>query len=310
MYDLMRLGTNIKSLRNAYGETQEELGTAIFVEKNTISSYETGTREPKKDTLSAIARHFMVSVEELLYSDLSDIGKIKIDNFALWKNMNIVLPLVVSKAAMKNDHFVKAYSLHKNFYERMKQISLEDVDRIDAGIDHGIDVCFEEYMEAYEDETIEEAAANLIALWYLFLMMIKNTSTIMKEKPAALMQVVARDQKAKKIIENPNPTLEKDTQEALKDLDDPEFDEMMSELKITLKKSARWSDLADYYLALQYVWNLVDNDLTADYNRRVGFEMLKTLISVENMYAARYLKFAIGAMGLSSSRTVDDNKKD
>jgi len=122
------------------------------------------------------------------------------------------------------------------------------------------------------------------------------------------MQVAARDQKAKKIIENPNSTLEKDTQEVLKDLDDPEFEEMMSQLKITLKKSARWSDLADYYLALQYVWNLVDNDLTADYNRRVGFEMLKTLISVENMYAARYLKFAIGAMGLSSSRTVDDNK--
>ena len=300
MYDLKRLGANIKSLRNAYGETQEELGAAIFVEKNTISSYETGTREPKKDTLSAIARHFMVSVEELLYSDLSDIGKIEIDNSALWKNINIVLPLVVSKAAMKNDHFAKAYSLHKDFYDGMKQISLEGVD--------GIDVCFEEYMEAYEDETIEEAAANLIALWYLFLMMIKNTSTIMKEKPAALMQVAARDQKAKKIIENPNSTLEKDTQEVLKDLDDPEFEEMMSQLKITLKKSARWSDLADYYLALQYVWNLVDNDLTADYNRRVGFEMLKTLISVENMYAARYLKFAIGAMGLSSSRTVDDNK--
>ena len=80
MYDLKRLGANIKSLRNAYGETQEELGAAIFVEKNTISSYETGTREPKKDTLSAIARHFMVSLEELLYSDLSDIGKIEIDN--------------------------------------------------------------------------------------------------------------------------------------------------------------------------------------------------------------------------------------
>ena len=300
MYDLKRLGANIRSLRNAYGETQEELGAAIYVEKNTISSYETGTREPKKSTLSAIARHYMVSVEELLNSDLSDIGKIEIDNSALWKNIDIALPLVTSELAMKNEHFLKGYSIHKEFDEKMKQVSLDGIDRID--------VCFEEYMEACDDESIEEeTAANLIALWYLFLMMIKNTAVIMKDKPAALMQVAARDQKAKRIIENPNPDLEKDTEEVLRELDDPEFEEMMTQLKITLKRSTRWSDLADYYFALQYVWNLVDNDLSADFNRRVGAEMLNTLVSVENPYAAKFLKLSIDSMGLSSSRTVDDN---
>ena len=242
----------------------------------------------------------MVSVEELLNSDLSDIGKIEIDNSALWKNIDIALPLVTSELAMKNEHFLKGYSIHKEFDEKMKQVSLDGIDRID--------VCFEEYMEACDDESIEEeTAANLIALWYLFLMMIKNTAVIMKDKPAALMQVAARDQKAKRIIENPNPDLEKDTEEVLRELDDPEFEEMMTQLKITLKRSTRWSDLADYYFALQYVWNLVDNDLSADFNRRVGAEMLNTLVSVENPYAAKFLKLSIDSMGLSSSRTVDDN---
>lgn len=33
MSDLKKLGANIRSLRIAYGETQEQLGEAIFVEK-------------------------------------------------------------------------------------------------------------------------------------------------------------------------------------------------------------------------------------------------------------------------------------
>ncbi len=53
MYDLKRLGANIKSLRNAYGETQEELGAAIFVEKNTISSYGWLTDDEEARTYSA-----------------------------------------------------------------------------------------------------------------------------------------------------------------------------------------------------------------------------------------------------------------
>ena len=42
MTDLDKLGNNIRCLRIAYGETQEDLGWAIGVEKNTISYYEKG----------------------------------------------------------------------------------------------------------------------------------------------------------------------------------------------------------------------------------------------------------------------------
>ena len=50
MSDLKKMGANIRCLRMAYGETQEQLGEAIFVEKNTVSYYETGKREPNKET--------------------------------------------------------------------------------------------------------------------------------------------------------------------------------------------------------------------------------------------------------------------
>ena len=40
MGDLKKLGANIRSLRIAYGETQEQLGEAIYVEKNTVRNRE------------------------------------------------------------------------------------------------------------------------------------------------------------------------------------------------------------------------------------------------------------------------------
>lgn len=63
MGDLVRLGLNIRSLRKAYGETQEELGVALNVEKNTVSYYENGKREPNKDMIAEIAKHYDSGIE-------------------------------------------------------------------------------------------------------------------------------------------------------------------------------------------------------------------------------------------------------
>ena len=298
MGNLVRLGANIRALRKAYGETQEDLGAALNVEKNTVSYYENGKREPNKDIIAEIAKHYMVSVEELMFCDLSDIGTIKVDNNAFWKNIDIVLPIVLSEEAMNNKHFKRAYKYHKEFYDELHKVSMDNIDHID--------VCFDEYLEAYEDERIKpEAAANLLAIWSLMLMMIKTAPLAMKNRSAAIMQVAARDPKSRQIIENPNTDYEKDAQEIAAGLDDPEMIEMIDELKTTVKRSRSWADLADYYLALQYIWNIVDNDLGWDFNRRVGAEMLNSFVSVGNVYAARFIKYSMDSMG-QSSQTVDD----
>ena len=149
MSSLERLGANIRSLRKAYGETQEELGAALNVEKNTVSYYENGKRESNKDMLTEIAKHFK-----------------------------------------------KAYTFHRAFYDELRKISMDSIDHID--------VCFDEYLEAYEDEKIKPEAA-------------------------------ARDPKARQIIDNPNPDFEKDTQVAAAGLENPEMTELMDEMKTTVK---------------------------------------------------------------------------
>ena len=82
----------------------------------------------------------------------------------------------------------------------------------------------------------------------------------------------------------------------------------MSKYKCALKKSDLWCDLADYYLALQYVWGIINNDLTFEFNCRIGAEMLDTLVSVKNKYAKEYMLMSIESVGFKSSQTVDDKK--
>lgn len=294
-----RLGENIRGLRKAYGETQEQLGEVLHMEKNTVSSYETGTREPSKRTLRAIAKHYMISTEELLHGDWSSIGKIQIDKDAFWRYIDMVVPIVSSEKALRNPQFRKAYDAHQEFYNELRRVSMEKIDNVD--------ICFDGYTDALDDNEIEaEAAANLVGLEYLLIMGIQAGASVMKEQPAALKQVARRDEKTEKLLKAPDPSLETDAKEILAEFHEEESEEMMSQLLTTIKKSQKWSDLADYYLALQYVWNLVDNGLDWGFNQRIGIEMLNAFVSVGNIYAARFLKYSFDSMTGKSSQTVDD----
>lgn len=58
------IGANIRRLRTAHGETQQELGDAIGCGATTIANYEKGYREPDLGTLCRIADHYGVSLDE------------------------------------------------------------------------------------------------------------------------------------------------------------------------------------------------------------------------------------------------------
>ena len=59
-------GKRLKELRLEKGFSQRSLGNVFNVCNQTISSWESGSREPDLDTLVKIAHFFGVSVDELL----------------------------------------------------------------------------------------------------------------------------------------------------------------------------------------------------------------------------------------------------
>lgn len=289
MSDLKKLGANLRSLRLAFGETQEQLGEAIFVEKNTISYYETGKREPNKGTLSAIADHYMVSVDEILYSDLTSIRGIDLNADKLRKGIGIILPIVTSDNAMKNASFKNAYETHKRFYKRYSTVSPNEIDNV---IDHDLDDCFNAYSTAFENDTIRiETLVNCAALWFLMLMPLQLVSLIIKQ-PAGIRQMEAKDENGKKEFESINSTDEAEAIVAMNEDGTEMKKELVAMLK-RIKKSKGWSDIADYYISLLYVMDLVDNGLNWSFNQRIGLEMLKSFSALNNKYASSCLRFII-----------------
>ena len=59
-------GKKLKELRVENGISQRELGESLGFCNQTISFWESGSREPDLDTLLKISRFFEVSLEELL----------------------------------------------------------------------------------------------------------------------------------------------------------------------------------------------------------------------------------------------------
>lgn len=56
----------LKELRKEAKITQQELAESLTISKQTVSNYESGSREPSIDILSSISSHFNVSVDYLI----------------------------------------------------------------------------------------------------------------------------------------------------------------------------------------------------------------------------------------------------
>ncbi len=68
---LVNLRNNIRILRTAAGETQAGLGRVLFVDRKTVSSYESGRTVPDLLTLIRIADHYDISVDDLLRKEIN-----------------------------------------------------------------------------------------------------------------------------------------------------------------------------------------------------------------------------------------------
>ncbi|MFR4032365.1 MAG: hypothetical protein ACLTZN_00465 [Streptococcus sp.] len=68
-----------------------------------------------------------------------------------------------------------------------------------------------------------------------------------------------------------------------------------------LKETRKYSKVADYFFALRYMFNLVDNDYDYATNQLIGSELITGLSRLNNPYAKRFIEIK------KSSQTVNDN---
>ena len=279
------LGSNIRHLREAFGETQLELAQALGYESPaTISMYESGSRGQQNFTvISNIAYHYRVTEEQLIYEDFSDwdAKAIPIENSEFMRKVQTyMLPIFSMEDEDMDAGFREGILLHSQALERIRRWEALDSKEILA------------YIEPYQTSESPVAAANIV--WWLFYYglrvfhgdlidgVLKVQSGELK-KEAFLKEIYLRDISAE---ENERLYIREEARVAFFS----EFDRSIRGALRTLYRAPDWRDVAEYYAALQYLFGFVDNGHRVEDNTRIGKEMMQTLVEFANPYVIGYLK--------------------
>ena len=280
-----KIGNNIRALRNAYGETQEELAEIIHVKKQTISNYEKGIRLPDRDVLTKIANHYLVSVENLENENFSDSLMFNFtynDAIEIFKN---AFPIMKPDDSDEDINFKNAYDLHLNIINKIfeeKENAWDDYEK-----------CASLYVESIENNNSPKSAANI--LWFLLafggIFSINDNSTSIY----ALKQFQKSKIDHKEFIRSCCLRDEKFiTKESKQDLERIEFinyvHETIIECLCILRNHNNYFDLYEYYLAFFYYNNCFDSSLSFQESKLIGNSMLETLFRFKNKYAINFFR--------------------
>lgn len=287
--DYSKLGGNIRGLREAYGDTQLELALALGLNSTgAIANYENGDRIPIRDVLVKIAQRYHVTVSELIngnFANMRNVSARQLNDHSYNKAMfDKLLPIVCTEEALQNTTFRQAYSIHNKIYQAIVKSA-----EIDPGL---IDRCMGLYAAARDEGVIEGAANNV--WWIMFFGII--TSLMTPQLLQNISRIEKKDATVKDFLllgflgefgESSDEDSATEYEQSRRDYLDEYEVKLLVDIH-RLKHSNKYADLADYYLALRYEFNLLSNSLTPEMNKAVGDEMMITLSMMSNPYAEAF----------------------
>ena len=275
------LASNLKHLRKSYGEIQEELAKALYLEKNTISQYESGSRKPDEETLKGIAKRYGVTMDSLLYEDLSFIP----DMLAYYSDIDSNFLMVSG--------FFPIYRLDRRFDTKTIRAFEAHKQLLFGSSEVDIDLIIEAYDEAYDKFDIDSDEFLVIAVNLLSLCILLYSSILNEASVKQIEDFLLKDKKSKKEISSfvLNVVLPSFNDNEVRS---PQFKRDLNEgllyLIEILKESRKYSKVADYFFALRYMFNLVDNDYDYATNQLIGSELINGLSRLNNPYAKKFIQ--------------------
>ena len=288
-----KIGKNIKYLRLADGETQMELAYALGLKAPTaITNYESEHRKPKRKILQKIAVHYRITEEELVNGDFSKLTFEKCpigDKEKKYETAEMLLLIIYTEQAYTDPLFKKGFDSHMQMYETMKaRKSINE---------HDFDVCINAYMESFELNGTLESVAN--CLWWFLLIGVGISNADLNDGAMALekKQIDKRTFLKEHYLKNCDDELcsgrgcKTELQDFLSN-----GEEVIIFLLQELNASVQWSNLANYYLAIRYLFCIIDNDYSDEINRAIGEEMMLGLASIGNPYAKKIIQSGIDNM--------------
>ena len=161
------------------------------------------------------------------------------------------------------------------------------------------EICLREYIKSYDEKKTNETIANILSIIFFSACNVQGVIVMLENRDSVIMKNIEKDPKYKKVINNMEQSLEGIVEEIKKDFYSPEIIECIDDYIKELKNVKEWRDLADYYLALQYVYNIIDNGMEMQRKYKTGLDMLKAFSSAGNIYANNYMNNSFDALGIS-----------
>lgn len=273
---------NMKFMRNLYGISQSEIGEILNITQHGISQYENGQRQLNYESIQILANYFRIPIEQFVKEDLSKI--IVLNSSADINSINdffeTIFPIFSSPKISTDKNFKKGYDMLMNIIQASKTMQFISTEYIYS--------CIEFFIESYNNNQTLESIANAIGLMILVLVPAydeekQNIATALQKEKTINKKFIKNHILRKDYIEDP-----------LKEEFIKEFGSFIIEYIRFLKKSPKWSDLGDYYLAISYIMDAIDNNYDTDMNTLIGEEIMNTLIKLKNKYAISYWKKKYG----------------
>lgn len=289
-----RLGYNIANLARAFSEKQGEIASALGIAPSYLSEIVNGRKKPDRILLEKLAKYFGMSPESLMNDDYSSLKQtINLGNICY--NTMKLFPLFASSQSLSDIHFANAYSCQKKLYEAEEQ----NVFRSKAENEILFDAVVDNYSEVDEDGIIyEEYVANIVSFMFYTLIAGRAVETLAhylykeEEYPLILAKLLEEKPIIKKHIDSIVYGDELKDEEVFQNMiNDPDLERILNESYKELKASSvkKWSDLADYYIALQYIFGVKDNAFSMEQNHDFGIDLILKLARIGNDYALKYI---------------------
>lgn len=274
-----QLGRNIQHLRKMHNETLEEVGNVIHCAKSTVKGYENGKRKPDLQTLQSLAAHYNKPIDELIHTDLTGLESVSIDlnsSSHMVDLLRVILPIYSSEEALKNQNFKTAYDLSQKMLDGFSNAEILPGNMIFR--------IFEAYIAAVDELESPEALANLVWSIFVWWFQIYDTNKLLSLQNKLLLKKLSfKDYMKLRDTEDASIRVKRVSFIA-------DFNEIIVKGLKILKSEQKWSDLADYYLALRYAIGMVDTGLSPEMNATVGIQMMLSFMALGNSHAFTFCK--------------------
>lgn len=277
------LEKNIKELLKYKGLSQGDLAKKLDVPVHYVNRW-LNERGIPKEYISQIANILEQPVSTLQNEDFSNMNLDEIiNNKKIANNMlKICFPYIQSNKLNKN--FKDAYEIHRKI---SNYNTLDNIDDFKKKVFESVSL----YDKAYS-EGIIEALVNKISLLSMYKFLIKNHNfdyEVNSDEVKAIdnfSKINDREKTniLKKISINSDTNKLEDIKKMLLDTTDDVFN-----LLIKLEDYSEYKNLVDYYLAILFMYNLVNITYTESENALFGKIYMTILCYLENEYALKYI---------------------